>query len=90
MEHLLPKINSLLPSQVYEKYLRLYGFLNANYNVKVTYKDENELTFKCAGKHLCSLSIEDDKIIVLIIFGKTQRDSFDNIPEKFSSFIQQY
>lgn len=90
MEHLLPKINSLLQSQVYENYLRLYGFLNANYNVNVIYDDENELSFKCAGKHLCSLTIKDNNIVVLIIFGKAQRDVFDKTREKFSSFIQQY
>lgn len=90
MEYLLPKIKSHLSSKVYENYLRLYGFLNANYNTKLTYKDEKELTFKCARKHLCSLQIEDDNIIVLIIFGKAQRDEFDIVRDRFSTFIQQY
>lgn len=90
MEHILPKIKCLLPSNVYDNYLRIYGFLNANYNVKVTYKDEKELTFKRSGRHLCSLTIKENNIVVLIIFGKSQRDVFVNTREKFSTSIQQY
>jgi hypothetical protein len=52
--------------------------------------NKEELKFRRGGKTLVTIDIGDDKIVVLIIFGKAEREKFKAARNSFSSYINNF
>jgi len=66
----------------------LVGQVRTQYIMDEIWNEPKELKFRRSGKTLVSFYLEPDKISTLIIFGKAEREKFEENPSVFSEYIQ--
>lgn len=65
-------------------------FMRGNYCLDELSDGKNELKFRQGKKTILTIKIYDDKFTFLIIFGKVEREKFDQERHNFSKYIQDY
>ena len=66
------------------------SFIDCNYNMDVLYDGKEELKFQRSKKTLVTFYIKPDKLTVLIIFGRAEREIFESRRAEFSGYINGY
>lgn len=90
---LIKKANSFsalldsIPCYVKEIWVYLVGFIRTHYIVDEIWDGHSELKFRRSGKTLMTLYLKPDKVSVLIILGKSERESFELQFFNFSEYI---
>jgi hypothetical protein len=69
---------------------QIVGFIRSNYVMDEFFDGKNEIKFRHSGKTLVTIIMKDFKFTTLIIFGKDEREKFDNMHTKFSNYICNY
>jgi len=75
---------------------KILEYVRANYDMEEIFKiynrkdGKNELKFRKSGKTLVTFYIKEKMFTVLIIFGKKERDTFENEQDKYSKYIRDY
>ena len=69
---------------------QIVGFIRSNYVMDEFFDGKNEIKFRRSGKTLVTIIMKDFKFTTLIIFGKDEREKFDNMRTKFSNYICNY
>jgi len=65
-------------------------FLRGKYKLNEIGNGKDELKFKQGQKTILTIYIHDDKYTFLIIFGKKEREQFENVRETYSQYILKY
>jgi len=65
-------------------------FMRGKYMLDEIGDGKNELKFKQGKKTILTIYLYEDKLVFLIIFGKAEREKFENIKSEFSRYIQDY
>ncbi len=65
-------------------------FMRGNYLLDEQSNGKNELKFRQGKKTILTINIYDDKFIFLMIFGKAERDKFEQERDLFSKEMQDY
>ncbi len=88
MEKVLGLIEKEIDKGLFAELIKIYSFIDTNYNAEETVYKDSEIRFKCGGKNLATVRVNGKVLSVLIIFGKAQRDKFDIVRNTFSQYIQ--
>ncbi len=65
-------------------------FMRGKYCLDELSDGKKELKFRQGKKTILTITIHDDKFTFLVIFGKAEREKFDQERRNFSKFIQDY
>lgn len=63
------------------------SFMRGKYKLNEHGNGKNELKFKCGDKTILTIYIYEDRLDFLIIFGKKEREAFEEKRESFSSYV---
>ncbi|MCL2443661.1 MAG: DUF3788 domain-containing protein [Treponema sp.] len=75
---------------------KIIEYIRTNYDMEEVFKiydrkdGRNELKFRKSGKTFVTFYIKEKMFTVLIIFGKKERDIFENKQEGYSQYIRDY
>ena len=90
MESLLQSLKGHLGQAAYDVLEKIAGYIDAHYTMDTLFDGVDELKFRRSGKTLVTLYLRGESIITLIIFGKYEREQFEQVQDTFSEFIQNY
>ena len=79
-----------LGEERFEALQDITAFIDLYYNMDILYNEKNELKFARSKKTLVTFYIEQNKLTVLLIFGKKEREIFDAVRSDFSEYINGY
>lgn len=65
-------------------------FMRGNYHLDEIGNGKNELKFKTGKRTILTIYIHEDKYVFLVIFGKKERELFENQRNEFSTYVQKY
>lgn len=65
-------------------------FMRGNYRLDEIGNGKNELKFKQGKRTFLTVYIHEEKFVFLIIFGKKEREIFEEHRNEFSHYIQEY
>ena len=87
------EILALLGKDVFELWEAVRHFVADNYNMDAIWDDGGkygvyEYKFRKSGKTLCTLYVREEELVVLIIFGKVERERFEEERMDFSLQMQ--
>jgi len=71
-------------------WIKLVGYIRTNYIMDEHWNDKGELKFKRSKKTLVTLYIRDNYFVFLIIFGKQERATFEEMVSRFPEYILNY
>ena len=71
----------------FDTFMELLRFIRVNYVMDELWDGKEVLKFRRSGKTLVSLSLNENAINVLIVFGKAERAVFEEVRGDFSDFI---
>ena len=83
-------ISKKLGVETVKSWEKLVGFIRINYVMDELWDGKEILKFRRGGKTLVTLSIQENRFNVLIIFGKDEREKFDVVRDKFSDYIRNH
>ncbi|HPZ23017.1 MAG: DUF3788 family protein [Bacillota bacterium] len=88
------EIRTILGAEVFGAWEGVRHFILDHYNMDVTWDDGGkygayECKFRKSGKTLCTLYVKKEELVVLIIFGKDEREKFEAERREFSPQLQQ-
>ena len=87
------EILALLGRTAFDVWKAICPFVSDHYNMDVIWDDGGkygvyEQKFRRSGKTLCTLYIRENELVVLIVFGKAEREKFEAERMAFSSQMQ--
>ena len=87
------EILALLGKDAFDMWRAVCHFIADNYNIDTLWDDGGkygayEQKFRKSGKTLCSLYVKETELVVLIIFGKAEREKFEAERMDFSPQMQ--
>ena len=87
------EILALLGRTAFAVWKAICHFILDHYNMDTTWDDGGqygvyEQKFRRSGKTLCTLYIKENELVVLIIFGKAEREKFEAERMNFSPQVQ--
>lgn len=88
MEKELFEIRHRIIDDTYDLLDRFIGFIDAYYNATAIKRSDREYNFKCGGMNLCTVTLMEKGLQVLVIFGREHQYLFDNLKHRFSHQIQ--
>lgn len=94
MDYTGNKLENLLGSGSYKMYDRLNDFITDNYNVEQLWDKGGKygeacLRYSRSGKTLCTLYFRKQQLGIWIIFGRDERNRFEEERSRFSSELQE-
>ena len=69
---------------------RILAFIDCNYNMEILYDGADEVKLRRSGKTLVTMYAKQNKLTVLIIFGKKEREKYEEKTSEFSEYINSY
>jgi len=84
------KFKSILNAKFLDIYAKIMSFIECNYNMDILYDGKNEIKVRRSNKTLVTFYVMEDKLTVLIIFGKKEREVFEDMSANFSEYINDY
>ena len=73
-----------------DAFTKIVGNIRVNYIMDEFFDGKDELKFRRSGKTLVTIYLKDGMFTVLVIFGKEERNKFENDHKKFSKYINDY
>lgn len=70
--------------------LETVKFMRGKYQLNEVGDGKEELKFKQGKKTILTIYLKEDKLVFLIIFGKAEREKFENVRNEFSQYILDY
>lgn len=94
MEYTMENLLGLLQLKAYKMYEQINDFILDNYNVNQVWDKGGKygklcLRYSRNGKTLCTLYFREKELGVWIIFGKGERNKFEEMRNQFSAKIQE-
>lgn len=88
------KVQAVLGKEAYIAWKAVYHFILDRFNMGIFWDDGGrygiyECKFRRSGKTLCTLYVKENELVVLIIFGKSEREKFEAARRDFSPQLQQ-
>ena len=83
-------IQNKLGEKVSKSWEKLVGFIRTYYVMEELWDGKEILKFRKSGKTLVSLSVQENRLNALVIFGKAEREKFDAVRDNFSDYILNY
>lgn len=83
------RINDV-PANVRDIWADIVGYIREYYIMDELWDEKEELKFRRSGKTLVTLYLKDDKVVALVIFGKAEREKFEQVQCEFSGYINNY
>ncbi len=88
MENALLKFRDKWTVSVLEAVEKLIGHISTRYAMEEQCDAKGECRFRRGGKTLLTISMRESGPVVLLVFGKEERDSFEMQRDQFSKAIQ--
>ncbi len=87
------QLNKLLSEEILSVWNELTGAIDLLYDVDRLWDKgfgewDIEYKYRRGGKTLCTFYAKNDSAVILIIYGKAEREKFENIKADFSKRIQ--
>ena len=89
------ELNELLGAKVFEVWECIVNYINETYVMETLWDigrkaGKYEMKFRKGGKTLCTLYAREGNFGFMIIYGKSEREKFENKRSLFSEKIQAY
>ena len=89
------ELNHLMEEEIYKTWYDINNFIKDNYDMEMIWNSGGktgvyELKYRRSGKTLCALYPREKGMRILIIFGKIEREKFENTRVEFSEYINKF
>jgi phage-related protein len=89
------ELNQLMGDEIYKTWYAINNFIKENYDMEMLWNSGGrtgvyELKYRKSGKTLCALYPREKGMRILIIFGKIEREKFENARGEFSEYINNF
>jgi len=89
------ELKHLMGENIFRNWSLINKFIEKNYEMDILWNKGGktgvyELKYRKSSKTLCALYPKEQGLCILIIFGKVERDKFENSREEFSEYINKF
>lgn len=89
------ELQKILGEEKFKAWSEINSFIEKNYNIEFMWDKGGktgvyELKYRKSGRTLCALYPRELGLQVLIIFGKAEREKFENSRQEFSQYINDF
>jgi hypothetical protein len=89
------ELYSIMGEEKFKVWTEVNSFIEKNYNVESIWDKGGktgiyELKYRKSGKTLCALYPRELGIRILIVFGKAEREKFENSRNEFAKYINDF
>ncbi|WP_315109542.1 DUF3788 domain-containing protein [Clostridium intestinale] len=89
------ELKHLMGDDIFRNWSLINKFIEKNYEMDILWNKGGktgvyELKYRKSSKTLCALYPKEQGLCILIIFGKAERDKFENSREEFSEYINKF
>jgi hypothetical protein len=89
------ELKHLMGDNIFRNWSLINKFIEKNYEMDILWNKGGktgvyELKYRKSSKTLCALYPKERGLCILIIFGKAERDKFENSREEFSEYINSF
>jgi len=89
------ELKYLMGDNIFRNWSLINKFIEKNYEMDILWNKGGktgayELKYRKSSKTLCALYPKERGLCILIIFGKAERDKFENSREEFSEYINSF
>lgn len=92
MDRMVTSVETLPPQlkASFDTFVDFIRFLRMSYIMDELWDGKETLKFRKGGKTLVTIALKDGLFNVLIIFGKAEREQFEQVEGQFSDFIRRF
>ena len=89
------ELKHLMGDNIFRNWSLINKFIEKNYEMDILWNKGGktgvyEFKYRKSSKTLCALYPKKQGLCILIIFGKVERDKFENSREEFSEYINKF
>jgi hypothetical protein len=89
------ELNSIMGEENFKVWSEVNCFIEKNYNVEYMWDKGGktgiyELKYRKSGKTLCALYPRELGMLILIVFGKAEREKFENSRIEFTKYVNDF
>lgn len=89
------ELQQIMGKEKFKAWTEINSFIEKNYNVESMWDKGGktgiyELKYRRGGKTLCALYPRELGLKILVIFGKVEREKFENSRQEFTQYIRDF
>lgn len=89
------ELQQIMGKEKFKAWTEINSFIEKNYNVESMWDKGGktgiyELKYRRGGKTLCALYPRELGLKILVIFGKVEREKFENSRQEFTQYISDF